>query len=107
MLLTCDGVTNDCDPATHGPGDIDDIAVQLTLEDTIVGTKYRCRCPFHDDKQASAFFLRKQIDYGFLYCSSCDASWATEPRVMSYDVEIAALEKRLAELKGGGSEQAA
>ncbi len=38
VLLTCDGVENDCDPATHGPGDVDDIAVVLTLEDTIEAT---------------------------------------------------------------------
>lgn len=71
----------------------------LSLDDTTVGQKYVCRCPFHDDGTKSAFFMRKTESYGFLYCSACDASWATEEKPTELTRRIAAIEMRLQEIK--------
>ncbi len=71
----------------------------LTVEATIPGQKYICRCPFHDDQTKSAFFLRKSESYGFLYCSACDASWATEAKPTPLTNQIAAIEARLQRIK--------
>lgn len=71
----------------------------LTINDTSIGKKYICRCPFHEDRTKSAFFLRKTDSYGFLYCSACDASWATESKPTDTANQIAAIQKRLQEIK--------
>ena len=72
----------------------------ITLDQTAVGQKYVCRCPFHDDRTSSAFFVRKSEGYGFLYCSACDASWATERRHSDVAKRIAAIELRLQQIQG-------
>ena len=70
----------------------------ITLEQTEVGRKYICRCPFHDDKSASAAFWRKDAGFGVLYCSACDTSWITEKRVIGR-VKAAKINARLEQLK--------
>ena len=54
-----------------------------TINETEVGNKYIVRCPFHDDRSASAAFWRKTPTFGYLYCSACDTTWTTEPKRMS------------------------
>jgi hypothetical protein len=71
----------------------------LTIEKTAVGQKYTCRCPFHDDGKKSAFFLRKSETYGFLFCSACDTSWATEAKTTPLHSQIVAIEARLAQIQ--------
>ena len=73
--------------------------VGLTIENTAVGQKYVCRCPFHDDRTKSAFFFRKSETYGFLFCSACDTSWGTEKKPFHLQNQIAALEARIAQIK--------
>jgi hypothetical protein len=71
----------------------------LTLDATTVGQKYVCRCPFHGDGTRSAFFLRKTPSYGFLFCSACDVSWATEEKPTPLTNRIAAISARLQEIE--------
>lgn len=71
----------------------------ITIEKTCVGQKYTCRCPFHDDGTKSAFFYRKSSAYGFLYCSACDTSWATEPRPSALNALINSIEARVAQIQ--------
>jgi len=69
------------------------------LDATTVGQKLVCRCPFHEDSMRSAFFFRKTPTYGFLYCSACDLSWATEEKPTQLTTRIAAIEARLQEIE--------
>lgn len=41
-----------------------------TVEQTTVGLKYICRCPFHDDRSASAVFWRKETNSRLLSLGS-------------------------------------
>lgn len=76
----------------------------LTLGQTDLGSKYICRCPFHDDRSASAFFKRVDVGFGFLFCSACDTTWITEARRMTrsecndINSELARLKQKLKEL---------
>lgn len=71
----------------------------VALDATAVGQKYVCRCPFHEDRTRSAFFCRKTENYGFLYCSACDVSWATEEKPNHLTNRIAAISARLQEIE--------
>lgn len=55
----------------------------MPINQTEVGRKYPCLCPFHDDKSPSAFFYRDRLTVGHLYCSACDKTWFTEKRFIS------------------------
>ncbi len=70
----------------------------MVLSETVAGRKYVCRCPFHDDRSASAFFKRVDDGFGFLYCSACDTTWITEHKTIS-GAEADSIAARLAALK--------
>lgn len=92
---------NKIDPANKLPWDMV-LQVQgnrrISLEDTTVGQKYICRCPFHDDRSASAAFWRKEVGFGYLWCSACETTWTTEKKILD-KVRLSTLQKRMINLQ--------
>lgn len=52
---------------------------KITPKTAKVGLKYRCKCPHHQDSHASAFFYLLRPNRGYLFCSTCDTTWFTDP----------------------------
>lgn len=91
--------TNKVDHEYRLPWDMQlDSSRTMSLAQTVIGQKYKCRCPHHDDKSPSAVFFRKTHTFGVLYCSACDTSWVTEKKRTTPE-QAAVINTRLAQLK--------
>ena len=64
----------------------------IKINDAEVGREYRCMCPFHDDREGKANFIRKGANFGLLHCFYCSDTWRAHRTVKKADLQWAELD---------------